>query len=489
MNKRSFIGVLLTATLALAGCGHESDGAGGGDPKDDLSNIELAKDFTRSFQQISQAMEDMQAPIMDAAQQFSTDVEPVEEDVVQASVVSLAVALELAGSLIEDAIIEDASTGEVSAIDYSQIAVSTTFSSLISSVCGGECDETFGITSEGSVTRAANILSVANVEFSTELFDVSYDEQGNVSASVSRGTHTSTLSFNIELPAADLSGDNTLAFAISGLSLKATNTNSVFELAMAELGGSAQFGHASTMTLDQLLVSQDFNPTSSQLQLADVALTLGAAQFTGALSFALPVMLDTAFEVSMSISGKLTNSLGEHFLAGFTLSMDGTTDASDSGFDQDASVTMDLELTFQSQNAGDLSILLSGLGSSDITETNSTNQSSYSEMLMLGGDITLTAGDSSLLLSFVADNEDSGSDSEENNTAEFKMIDANYTNREVYILFGYDYGYASGTETESQTAGVYVGSTQYGEIVFDEFNDTLSMDFSDGEKIQLLANE
>ncbi len=499
MSKLPFLPAIFAASLALTGCVEDLTGSDDDqvDARDNLSDIELAKDFTRSFNEVAVAMEEMEQPIIDAAEQFSSDVEDINEDAVEASLVSLTMSMALAVSLIEDAANQN-DQDEVTSIDYSQIAASTSFTDLLANACEEECSDEFTITSTGSVTRSGNVLSMENVEVTTELFDDETLENESI------GTFTSTVSFNIELPEEDLGGDNTLGLAITGLSLDSADTS--FELSMTDLGASFQLGNAEVMNLNDLLEEEEcndefeicepesdneFDPTAMNMQLEGVVLKLGGAQFDGSMSMAIPTIFESdteeSLEVNTSISGKLTNSLGESILASMYMGIKGTNTQEGEVLNEESDLELDLELTFESQNHGDLSILFTSLSHNE-SDTNSVNDS-YSSMADLSGDITITAGEESIKLTYSGSDTDSSDDSEqEQNSSQIRITDATYSSRDIYILIGSEYSdNGNGETTEVDSSGVYVDNVKYAETDFDEFTNTRYMAFTDGDKIELMA--
>ena len=84
---------------------------------------------------------------------------------------------------------------------------------------------------------------------------------------------------------------------------------------------------------------------------------------------------------------------------------------------------------------------------------------------------------------YVADADGSGGDNQEgSNSSEIRISDATYTSRNVYILLD------SASSGNDKTDGVYVDGTNYGEFVFDVFNNTQTMEFTDGTTIELTTD-
>lgn len=546
MNKiKIFAAILIITNIGLVGCGSSSSSETKTDPRNNLTDLELAKDYTKRFVNVGQAILDMQQPMIETTELFIKDSREVDTDEVDASLGALSTTLYLALTVVKDALIQN-SDGDVIGVDYSNIPSSTALAQLLNNECDSDpCMANVELTTGANVTYSDNVLSVTNAQVSTELFTTYYDwSEERVYKELrdeSKGVFTNTISFEIKLPKFDLNGTNEVAFGISKLNLQ--TDSSLFAITMEAFGVNGKIDGINFASLNQLLNSgKNINATEINANLTNAEIKFGAANFIGNVDLNVVPIDNVADKASAKISGLLTNSQGDSIKANLDLGVtnyksddednyqeiDGyyeweNTEASSESFDFD----FDLELIYTSIKHGELSVKLSALGkyseasmketsnkaSRDNNQNKYESSYSYSDQLLADGGIEVRVAGEELELSYGIKSEGKeseegsysanteGSQSEykdqENSINSIIITDASYTERNLYITINTEFmtshsysseneeGKSSRINNSDIVSGVFVGGVQYGEFSFDALTNTSVMAFTDGEKISL----
>lgn len=525
----------LLLTLGLFGCGSSSDNKP--DPRDALTDIELAKDFTQDFVTVKDAISDMQAPLLASTEQFALDVANVDKNAVEASQNALSKLIMITVNTLQNAVTENG-------VDYSQLETSYSISTILSE-CDEPCFQDIDLNTTANVTYANNTLSVTNAQVNSELFEVNAyweynSETGNFEYIEERGNSlgefSSTISFEINLPDPNLEGSNELAIGISNVISQSNDTQ--FKLELNNFGFNGEIESTSNLTLNDLIELENtdvISGASVSFEISEAQLGMGEVQFVGSASFTI---INTEAEGKSNrfvISGEMTNSVGD--VIGASIELIETNkeynseytlediDGVDYGFKySDMEYTSydleyNLELIFSSQEHGDLSVQLFAIESyiSDYLDTYSysynngigSSMSEYNFSLSdIGeGNILVEVAGQQLNLDYIYNNQESsesdGSSSDDEYEYSYnesindmiKITDASYESRQVYILFNSEdiYSYevsnlnpdSTETNENSESTGVYVDDVQYGELEFDLLENTAVMAFTDGDSISI----
>ncbi|MFT5592060.1 MAG: hypothetical protein ACI8SR_000417 [Oceanicoccus sp.] len=552
MNKfKLFTSILVITSLGLVGCSSSSSSDKKEDPRSTLTDLDLAKDYTKRFVKVEQAIIDMQQPMINTTEQFIKDAQEVNSDEVEASLVALSSTLYLALSVVDDAIMRD-SSNDVTGVDYSKLNSSYALSELLSDVCKDKapCMPSADLSTGGSVTYSNNTLSVSNVQVSTELFSYhtewklvnsGYYEEENI-RDESKGTFTNTISFDINLPKPDLNGANELAFGISNLNLQ--TASSIFAVTMDNFDINGKLSSVDILTLNQLLTSDEQKLSAIGANLTNIVMTFGSATFKGSMQLNASSVDGIDFNnANAMVSGALINSNGDSIKANLDLGIseykekeEDSYSQSNNGFtwksaesgSESFNFDFNLELIYTSQEHGELSVKLSALGeyaddyassyssnsANDYSYSSSENEYKYNDHFLASGNIEVNVAGEILKLTYGAEGKDEesskgsyshnpdGSSSSENERNEsrinsIKITDASYTERNLYIKLNIDsisttsYSHSNGEnknankDTFEVKSGVFVGDVQYGDFTFDALENTLIIEFTDGEKVNL----
>lgn len=542
MNKTPLISVILAASLALTGCGSEDEEEI--DYRDDLTDLELAKDFTQRFMKVETAIVDMQEPMIETTEQFFQDTSAVNTDAVEASLEAFDATLAFAVTAIAPAFVRN-ELDELTSIDYSQILASQTITSLMAEACTEDpCIPEIDLTTDASVTFQNNTLTVSNAEVNVELFDyyIQYVEtepyvwEENVIRN-SKGTFTSTISFDITLLSEDLEGANTAAFAISNVSLTSADTE--FSVTVDGLDATGVIQSESVMSLfDAVATEEELIIDTLRATLDNAIVQFGDATFKGELSLN-GENTESGRNAVATVSGELINSVGDSIKAVFDLTQTAYLSSYDyqseyevdeSGADVNTYARSDseaynfdynLELIFDSVEHGELAVKMAALGSyeeangegnensyhPETYENSNTSYSTETESLLASGNIQVSVADETLRLSYnyqrtqELDGSSEYDSAEGTNTSEWtntytdaiKIEDASYSDRSVYFLIdlmksgGYttDGDLMNEFQDSEVTSGVYVDDILYGEYEFDALNNTQEIVFIDESRLSL----
>lgn len=549
MNKNKYLAALLASSMVLTGCleSSSSNEEPQIDYRENLTDVELAKDFTNRFGKVESAIYDMQEPMIETSSQFLQDVSSIDTDAVEASLEVLDATL-LAALLPVSNAIEFDGANNVTGIDYDKMAGTYYLAQIMNVACEQNlCSEAIDISTAAQLTVSGNVMSVRNAQISSELFATHPEwvwvEGDNGFKEVivrdeSLGQFSNTVSFDITLPEENLGSDNSVGISISNLTVTSADTD--FSISIDNLGADAQVESNASLTLSDLITTQEQVLIDKiNANLSNAVIEFGDATFKGNLDLNVNEGLG-GVDTSAAISGELINSKGDSIKAVLDLGRteyqytpteyqydynqnpDGSWDSSNSlNGAESYKFDYSLELVFDSVEHGELAVQLSALGSYkdekseegsslyDGVENNDEYRRSYTEELMANGDIEIRVANEAFKVSYNLNtdledtgNRDSSSDNESTSwnynesttsVSTIKIADATYTKRSVYMLIDTSSSFTSShtdqgdsaNQSQVMTSGVYVDETLYGQLVFDPMNNTQDIVFTDGTKFSL----
>ena len=547
MNKNKYLAALLASSMALTGCleSSSSDEEPKIDYRDNLTDVDLAKDFTNRFGKVESAIYDMQEPMIETSSQFLQDVSSIDTDAVEASLEVLDATL-LAALLPVSNAIEFDGANNVTGIDYDKMAGTYYLAQIMDVACEQNlCSEAIDTSTAAQLTVSGNVMSVRNAQISSELFAThpEWVEGDNgfkevVVRDESLGQFSNTVSFDITLPEENLGSNNSVGISISNLTVTSADTG--FSISIDNLGADAQIESNASLTLSDLITTQEQVLIDKiNANLSNAVIEFGDATFKGNLDLNVNEGL-AGLDTSAAISGELINSKGDSIKAvldlgrteyqytpteyqyDFNENPDGSWDSSNSlNGAESYKFDYSLELVFDSVEHGELAVKLSALGSYedekseegsssyDGVENNDEYRRSYTEELMANGDIEIRVANEAFKVSYNLStdledtgNRDSSSDNESTSwnynesttsVSTIKISDATYTKRSVYMLIDTSSSFTSSQTDQGDsanqsgvmTSGVYVDETLYGQLVFDPMNNTQDIVFTDGTKFSL----
>ena len=483
MKKYVYLPVMLAACLSLTAC---IDDLIGDDEESSVSqaDINYAKDFTRKFNDLDASMSDMEQPMEQAVQQFKTDTENLNKDAMAASIVALAGITTLALNIVESAAIYEGE--EVVAVDYSQFNASYSLATLINDHCQPACDEGFDLTSEGTVSYENNQLTINDVLVTVGLYEINetldngewLEERGDFI-----GQYDNRVSFTITLPDETLNNNNEVSISISNVLVESEATN--FSLGLNRLGIDTQFDSGSQISLNDFLNTDEeteFSATSLSFayELDNVELVLDQARFNGNFNVSMDFQDDDndlgRLLMDFSVDGTLTNSLGEHILAKYSVNAGVDNNESNAGFN----IGAEIELTFHSQSSGDLTLAFKLASGVDVTK-NDLGEAENLNLSMLN-EIKIISGENGFILSYGLDGQLENSDIEPEGSvhAFIKIQDASRSDKDFYIIINLNVDASSQDEPDVvYTSGVYVDDALVGKWDFDQYENTQTITFSD----------
>ncbi len=475
-----YLPAILAACFSLSGC---IDDLTGDDDDNSVSqaDINYAKDFTRKFNDLDASMIDMEQPMTEAVQQFKADTEKLDNDAMTASMIALSSTTALALSIVKEAVTY--SGEEVIGLDYSQFNSSYELNSLIEQQCELTCDVDFDLASSGTISYANNQLSVNDVLVTVSRYKINEFSVINGEWIEQRGDlighYDNQVSLTIMLPDEALNDNNEVSISVSNVMVQSAKTN--FMIGVNRIGLDTQFDTGTNISLNDLFNldaenSSDATRLSLAYELDNVELVLDQAKFNGNFNMNIDIENENnelgSLLIDFSVDGTLTNSLGDHILAKYSVNTGIDTNESKTA----AHVGAEIGLTFHSQSSGDLTLAIKldtdiNASKDDIGEVENLELSMLNE-------IKIISGENGYIISYGLDGDVSESISSAN--AYIKILDATRSDKDFYIILnvGIDTHSPNGPEF-ANTSGVYVNDTLVGKWAFDQYENFQTITFSD----------